>query len=379
MASSPRSSRDCGLTAATAPRGSAPAPRRPGRRPACPRRARPRSSAASGTLARLGQLARAALEQQLVAGHEQPLRRVGGVVLARRAAARRPQLVAAGGAERGQQVEARGARPKPGSASRSNTRAKRRSRRPRRLAAERRLPASRRARPRRGRRRRCGARSAAGPAARRPPTRAAPRARALELGRLRPGEREQERQPRRLLEVGLGGDLRVRAGRLEPRRGGGQRGGEPLGVGGRAQAGDERVAVAVVGGAGEPARDDAAAAARRAARRAGAARGARRAGRGGALARSSACSSRLQIGQLAVRRLWRQNIGMASAKTLAAPAPRYPPRAGVSVIERAAHALARRPRRAQRRTARRPRAAPRASRASRTPRRGSGACRRRTG
>src|SRR3954447_27090968 len=50
-------------------------------------------------------------------------------------------------------------------------------------------------------------------------------------------------------------------------------------------------------------------------------RGARaRAGAGGALDFSSACSSRLQIGQLAVRRLWRQKRDTGAVLVVAARA-----------------------------------------------------------
>src|SRR5919202_4608478 len=57
-------------------------------------------------------------------------------------------------------------------------------------------------------------------------------------------------------------------------------------------------------------------------------RGARvRGGGDGALDFSSACSSRLQIGQLAVRRLWRQKRDTDAEMVVAARAPRPRPRA----------------------------------------------------
>jgi hypothetical protein len=96
-----------------------------------------------------------------------------------------------------------------------------------------------------------------------------------QLGR----ESDQEREPGGLLEVGHLGEQRVGPRGLEPRGGVGERDREALGVGGRAQAGHERVAVAVIGGAGELPRDEPAARARRRAararrrRRAGLARG----------------------------------------------------------------------------------------------------------
>ena len=112
-----------------------------------------------------------------------------------------------------------------------------------------------------------------------------------------------------------------------------QRGGEAAGVGGRAQPGRERVAIAVVGGAGDAARDDAAERARNercrpwppssSAERAPPAAGA-------ALARRSASSSRQQIGQLVVRRLWRQNSDTGSNRC-SGSGKTVPPRAGVSV------------------------------------------------
>ena len=73
--------------------------------------------------------------------------------------------------------------------------------------------------------------------------------------------------------------------------------------------GHERVAVAVVLGARELARDQAAGARRRSSGASGARRAPRRtpAGRGGALARSSASISFEQMGHFAVIRLWRQN------------------------------------------------------------------------
>ena len=57
-----------------------------------------------------------------------------------------------------------------------------------------------------------------------------------------------------------------------------------------------------------------------------------RGGLGGAFARSSACCSRLQIGQLAVRRLWRQKSDTASM-VVAAAVKTVPPRDGRSVTE----------------------------------------------
>ena len=127
----------------------------------------------------------------------------------------------------------------------------------------------------------------------------------MQLVRAGRHEREQEREPERLVLHRLLGDRGVRAGELEAGVGPRERGGEALGVGGRAQAGDERVAVAVVGRAGDALGDDAG---RR--RWVPVAREPRtRAGRAGAAAWRSAASSLEQIGQFAVRRLWRQKSG----------------------------------------------------------------------
>ena len=204
------------LTAARAPRGSRPAPRRRGRRA---RRGAPVSEPAvergERHAARVGELARAALEQQPVAGHEDPLRGLGGRVLP----AAELQLVGASSyrpaAPSAVSRSKRAARAKPGSASRSNTRAKRRagvhSSSPRNAAsceparsAQARYAATVRAR--------SPGRSGTSPAAH--DGRAS---RIAACSSARAGEREQEREPRRLLEVGLGGHLRVRPGRLEPR------------------------------------------------------------------------------------------------------------------------------------------------------------------
>ena len=245
VASSPRSSWRT-ITAAPAPSG----PRRrppPGvdLRAGVPQTARPRSSAASGSRTPPPARARGA--------RAAACRRTRAAAWPR-AWSRRPrtevqlaglQVVVAGAPSAVSRSKRRGAA-EAGQRSRSNTRAKRRSGvqppRPRT-----RPPASRRAPPRRGRPRRCGGARRAGRPGRRPPRRAGGARRLLELGRVGAGEREQEREPARLLGVGLGGDLGVRARRLEPLGRGGQRGGEPLGVGRRAQAGRERVAVAVVG------------------------------------------------------------------------------------------------------------------------------------
>ena len=119
-------------------------------------------------------------------------------------------------------------------------------------------------------------------------------------------EREQEREPERLVLHRLLGDRGMRAGELEAGVGPRERGGEALGVGGGAQAGDERVAVAVVGRAGDALGHHAG----RAPLGAGRARAPHAcAGRAGAAAWRSAASSREQIGQFAVRRLWRQKSG----------------------------------------------------------------------
>ena len=245
----------------------------------------------------------------------------------RRGAARRPRASYAPAAPSVASSSKRAARAEAGQREALEHAREAPLRRPAGLAGERRGLRARALRPGAVGRRRCGcAPGQVGQLAARPARargeRSPPAAR-----RAGSGEREQERQPGRLLEVGLRGDRRVRAGRLEPRGGGGERGGEALGVGGRAQAGHERVAVAVVGGAREPARDDAAggrAARRRAARplRDGVARPRR----AGAFAAARPPARGEQIGQFAVRRLWRQKSGIARLKTLAARRSRVPPR-----------------------------------------------------
>ncbi len=202
-------------------------------------------------LARVGQIARAALQQPGVAGHEQPLGGQRGRILVG-AELQLPglQLVQAGGAERGQQVEAPGADEAgqreplvdPGEAP---------HRVPPRLALERGGLGSRATRPR--------AVGVGGPAQRGGqvlgdavrPRRRRVEQRALEVGRVRARERDQEREPGGVLAIGHVADLPVGAGRLEPRGGGRERSGEALGVGGRAQPRGQHGAVAVVGGAGD--------------------------------------------------------------------------------------------------------------------------------
>jgi hypothetical protein len=88
-------------------------------------------------------------------------------------------------------------------------------------------------------------------AARRPPSSGGGLDGDLQLGRVGPAEREQEGEPGRLLDVGLGGDRLVRPGGSSRVRGRADRQREALRVGRAAQAGHERVAVAVVGGAVE--------------------------------------------------------------------------------------------------------------------------------
>ena len=156
--------------------------------------------------------------------------------------------------------------------------------------------------------------------------------RLVQLVRAGRHEREQEREPERLVLHRLLGDRGVRAGELEPGVGPGERGGEALGVGGRAQAGDERVAVAVVGRAGDALGHHAGRARRwvPAAREPRDARGPR--GRGGAC--RSAASSREQIGQFAVRRLWRQKSGTRGQLERSGSAITRDQRSGVSVTER---------------------------------------------
>src|SRR5829696_5404868 len=148
----------------------------------------------------------------------------------------------------------------------------------------------------------------------------------------------QEREPGRLLEVGLGGDLRRGPRRLEPAGSREQRRGEPLGVGRRPQARDQRVAVAVVGGALQAAGDDAGGAPAPARASGAGPRGAARGRRAGARRRLGAqlClelarADRAVRGQAVVAAEERhaRTAGDASASGVT-----YPPRAGDSVTER---------------------------------------------
>ena len=242
---------DLELTAGPAPSGRRRAPRRRARRPGPRRRARGRARRGGPRHASARSAARRSSSMR-VAGHEHALGRDRGRVLL--LAEVQPvggDRERAGGAERRQQLEAR-ARGRGRAARGARTRARSAAPATSRARPGTPRPASRRARPRPGRPGRCAGRRrgcrAASPLAQLGC--AATIASCSSVAR-RAGEREQEREPDRLLQVGLLGDRRVRAGRLEPRVGPGERGGEALGVGGRAQAGHERVAVAVVGGAGD--------------------------------------------------------------------------------------------------------------------------------
>ena len=179
--------------------------------PGVPHTARPRSSAAIGSVGGVRQILRAALEQHPVAGDEQRAWRRASSRRPRRSARRRPERVEAGGAERGQQVVAGGAG-EAGEREALEDAIEAALRRPDRLARERVFL-------------RAGARDpgAVGGAVRALASGSASRSASSQRGRvssisvLQLGrEREQERQPGRLLEVGLSAIDRVRAGRVQP-------------------------------------------------------------------------------------------------------------------------------------------------------------------
>ena len=219
--------------------------------------AKPRSSAASGTSTARARSRAAALEQHPVAGEQRALGALrGGVAVGAERERLRHELVEPGGAEHGEQVEALRAR-EAGDGEALEHAGEAAAGRPVGLARE---AGDLRAGALRPLAVGLGGRALGLGQVRRDavvPARGGGRDGVLQRGA---DEREQEREPGRVLLVGLGGDGLVRAGREEPLLGGEQGGGEPLGVGGRAQAGDELVAVAVVLRAGEPAGDDAAAA-----------------------------------------------------------------------------------------------------------------------
>ena len=223
-------------------------------RPGVPQTARPRSKRGDRQRGRLREVAGAALEQHPVAGDERRAWPRGSWRRPRRSAAGRPR---AGRCRRRRGRSAgrsawRGV--KPGSASRSKTRPKRRSgvqiSSPVNAASC--EPARR---PRRGRPRRSWPCAGCRPSRGVVPRRARLVDHVVELGR----EREQERQPRRVLDVGRLVDRGERAGRLEAGVRGGDGDRQPLGVGRRPQARHERVAIAVVGRADELAGDEPAA------------------------------------------------------------------------------------------------------------------------
>ena len=248
---------DLELTAGPARRGPPAAPRRRAPRPR-PRRASARSSAPSADAARLREVGGAALEQHHVARHQHALggqrggvvgladvQRVGGDARRRR---RRRACSAARSARCGRGRAARAARTCGRSAARASTRARRGTPR----------PACRRARPRRGRRAPCAGRRRGCRAPRRSPSSGASATIASCSSRA-PGGTSASRNASQIASSCTGSSATAGCGpgRLEPRVGPRQRGGQALGVGGGAQAGDERVAVAVVGGAGDALGDDA--------------------------------------------------------------------------------------------------------------------------
>ena len=223
------------------------------------------------------------------------------------------QLVQAGRAERGQQVEAAARGRSPGSASRSKTRAKRRSGRPARVALERgglRAGA--------GGPRAVGLGGPAAVAGQVVGRAVRPRGRAASSACWSSGASGPASASRNASHVASSRSGRSAISGYGP--GGSSRAAAAASAAARRSAsavarrpGRERVAVAVVGGARDaPGHHAGLRGVERAAlrRRARARARARRAG--GALAFSSACSSRLQIGQLAVRRLWRQKSDTAS-------------------------------------------------------------------
>ena len=202
-----------------------------------PQTASARSSAPRRHPAAAREVGGAALEQHRVARDEHALGRDRGrVLLLARVQRVGGDLAALGRAERDQQLEARArGRGRAARAARTRARSAAPATTPARPGTPR--PASRSARPRPGRPARCAGRRRGSRAARR----------SAQLGRagddrrvqlVRVGSASASRNASQIASSTSGsvGDRGVRAGRLEPRVGPRERGGEALGVGGGAQA-----------------------------------------------------------------------------------------------------------------------------------------------